>query len=75
MITEKSLPQPSSPQAKSRVLTRYTILWLSLATLSALYLGLVLAKPTTVASVLGAGPQRGTGDATSDVGPGPSPEE
>jgi hypothetical protein len=65
MITEKSLPQPSSPQAKGRVWTRYTILWVSLAALSALYLGLVFAKPATVASVLGAGQRTAETEADS----------
>lgn len=60
MMTDKSFqqqsfPQPGPPQAKGRVFTRYTIVWVSLAALSTLYLGLVLAKPATVASVLGAG--------------------
>jgi hypothetical protein len=55
MMTEKSLPQPSSPEAKGRLFTPYVIVWAMLALLSVLYLGLLAAQPTMVAGVLGAG--------------------
>jgi TolA-binding protein len=55
-MMEKSLPQPSSPQAKGRLFTPYVIVWASLAALSVVYLGLLFAQPATVAGVLGAAP-------------------
>lgn len=55
MMTEKSLPQPSSPQVRSRTLTPYVIGWSALATLSLLYLGALATQPALVAGYLGAG--------------------
>ena len=55
MMTEKSLPQPSSPQVRNRTLTPYVIGWSALATLSLLYLGALATQPALVAGYLGAG--------------------
>jgi hypothetical protein len=58
-MTEKSLPQPSSPSsappARSRTFTPYVLIWAGLATLSLIYLGLLATQPALVARYLGAG--------------------
>jgi hypothetical protein len=54
MMTEKSLPQPSSPQVRSRTLTPYVIGWSVLAAASLLYLGALATQPALVAGYLGA---------------------
>lgn len=54
-MTEKSFPQPSSPQIKSRTLTRYSLIWGAAALISLLYLILLVTQPTLVADLLGSG--------------------
>jgi len=55
-MTEKSLPQPSSPQVKDRrAFPFYAVLWTTAAGLSLLYLILLATQPTLVAHYLGAG--------------------
>jgi hypothetical protein len=51
-MTEKSNPQPSSPQVRSRTLTPYVVGWSAAAALALIYLGLLMMKPTDVASYL-----------------------
>ena len=51
-MTEKSHPQPSSPQVRSRTLTPYVVGWSVAATLAVVYLGLLMTKPTDVAGYL-----------------------
>ncbi|MGE0025235.1 MAG: hypothetical protein AB7S70_16565 [Hyphomicrobium sp.] len=54
-MTEKSLPQPSSPHVKGRSFTPYAVIWTTAAGLSLLYLVLLATQPTLVAHYLGAG--------------------
>ncbi len=63
-MTEKSLPQPSSPQPKSRMLSPYAMIWAAGATAAVLYLVLLATQPSAVASFLGASPK--TADAEAD---------
>lgn len=51
-MTEKSNPQPSSPQVRSRTLTPYVVGWSAAAALALIYLGLLMMKPADVASYL-----------------------
>lgn len=52
-MTEKSLPQPSSPVQRSRTFTPYVLIWAALAVLSLIYLGLLATQPALVAGLLG----------------------
>lgn len=61
-MTEKNLPQPSSPETGRRTFTPYVTVWTVLAALSLVYLGLVVAQPATVAGVLGAADHAAHGD-------------
>lgn len=54
-MTEKSFPQPSSPQIKSRTLTKYSLIWGAASLISLLYLILLVAQPAFVADLLGSG--------------------
>ena len=69
IMTEKSLPQPSSPpgarQARSRTFTPYVLIWATLATLSLLYLVLLATQPTLVARYLGSGTSTAEADAAA----------
>ena len=67
VMTEKSLPQPSSPETGRRTFTPYVAVWTILAALSALYLGLLLAQPAMVAGVLGAADRTANGQAGEDT--------
>ncbi len=62
-MTEKNLPQPSSPEIGRRTFTPYVKVWTGLAALSVVYLGLVVTQPATVASVLGTPDHAAYGDA------------
>lgn len=66
-MTEKSLPQPSSPQLKGRNFTPYVAIWAVAAGLSLLYLVLLAAQPSMVAHYLGAGTQASDDAATRKV--------
>jgi hypothetical protein len=61
-MTEKSFPQPSSPHARSRAFTKYSLIWAAAATISLLYLVLLAAQPEVVARYLGAGPATAEND-------------
>ena len=63
-MTEKSLPQPSSPHARSRTFTRYSLIWAAAAGISLLYLILLATQPDLVARLLGAGTATANNDAT-----------
>lgn len=63
-MTEKSLPQPSSPYARSRRFTRYSLIWAGAALVSLLYLVLLATQPTLVARYLGAGTETAESEAT-----------
>jgi hypothetical protein len=63
-MTEKSLPQPSSPHARSRTFTRYSLIWAAAAGISLLYLILLATQPDLVARLLGAGSATADNDAT-----------
>lgn len=54
-MTEKSLPQPSSPHlpARSRRFTMYSLIWAGAALVSLLYLVMLATQPALVADVLG----------------------
>lgn len=62
-MTEKSLPQPSSPQPKGRMFSPYALIWAAGATASVLYLVLLATQPSTVAHYLGAGAKSAEADA------------
>lgn len=62
-MTEKSLPQPSSPQPRSRMFTRYSLIWAAAALVSLLYLVLLVTQPTLVAHYLGADTETAERDA------------
>ncbi|HEX2842780.1 hypothetical protein [Hyphomicrobium sp.] len=62
-MTEKSLPQPSSPQPKGRMFSPYALIWAAGATASVLYLVLLATQPSTVAHYLGAGGNSAEADA------------
>ncbi len=62
-MTEKSLPQPSSPQPKGRTFSPYALIWAAGATASLLYLVLLAAQPSMVAHYLGAGAKSAEADA------------
>jgi hypothetical protein len=66
-MTEKSLPQPSSPHARSRTFTRYSLIWAVAATISLLYLILLATQPDLVARYLGSGTATAENDATQKV--------
>jgi hypothetical protein len=61
-MTEKSLPQPASPNANKtkgrRTFTPYVLVWAALAAISLVYLGLLATQPTMVAGVLSANQQK-----------------
>ncbi|AHB50185.1 hypothetical protein W911_10300 [Hyphomicrobium nitrativorans NL23] len=61
-MTEKHLPQPSSPETGRRTFTPYVTVWTVLAALSLVYLGLIVTQPATVAGVLGASDHAAYGD-------------
>lgn len=63
-MTEKSLPQPSSPQQRSRTFTRYSLIWAGAAIVSLLYLILLVTHPALVADVLGSGNETAEMNAT-----------
>jgi hypothetical protein len=63
-MTEKSLPQPSSPQQRSRTFTRYSLIWAGAAIMSLLYLVLLVTHPALVADVLGSGSETAEMNAT-----------
>ncbi len=63
-MTEKSLPQPSSPHARSRTFTRYSLIWAVAAGISLLYLILLATQPDLVARLLGSGSATAENDAT-----------
>jgi len=54
-MIEKSPPQPTHSQGKSRFFTTGVIVWCSLAAASLLYLALLVTAPATVAHYLGTG--------------------
>lgn len=54
-MTEKSLPQQSTPEARRRTFTPYVMTWSVLAALSLVYLGVLAAQPAAVADYLGPG--------------------
>lgn len=64
-MTEKSLPQPSSPQMRGgRAFTKYSLIWAGAALLSLLYLIMLATQPELVARYLGAGAQTADNEAT-----------
>ncbi len=63
-MTQKSFPQPSSPQTPSRTFTRYSLIWAGAAGLSLLYLALLVAQPDVIARSLGSGAATAENDAT-----------
>ncbi|WP_439541756.1 hypothetical protein [Hyphomicrobium sp.] len=65
-MTEKSIPQPSSPQVRSRTLTPYVVGWSVAATLAVVYLGLLMTKPTDVAGYLTADSELSNSSADPD---------
>ncbi|MCC7250382.1 hypothetical protein [Hyphomicrobium sp.] len=66
-MSEKSLPQPSSPLAKSGRFTRYSLIWAAAALVSLLYLVLLATQPALVADLLGASTETAEHDATQQV--------
>lgn len=62
-MTEKSLPQPSSPQPKGRMFSPYALIWAAGAIASVLYLVLLATQPSMVAHYLGAGAKSAEADA------------
>lgn len=67
VMTEKNLPQPSSPEAGRRTFTPYVTVWTILAALSVLYLGLLAAQPAMVAGVLGPADRTAHGQAGTET--------
>lgn len=63
-MTEKSLPQPSSPQTKGRMFSPYALIWAAGATASVVYLVLLATQPSAVAHFLGAGSKTAESEAT-----------